>query len=132
MSYRVAVSAGIFGAAQQEEKFQYAGLYRKANYALTKGVNFIQLDLESISEFQEPNLVENMKKVNGLGITFGLHSETPAFGSREFPHLDSAIDVDYRRGHERLNIIIENSGKIKCVYMLMHSSESTPFIFLSR
>jgi hypothetical protein len=132
MTYTIATSAGIISAAQQEEKMQYAGLYRKANFALTKGVNFVQLDLESISEFQEPGLVENMKKIQGLKINYGLHSETPAFGSREFPHLDSAIDVDYRRGHERLQIIIENAGKIKCVYMLMHSSESTPFIFLSR
>ncbi|TAL47085.1 hypothetical protein EPN87_03735 [archaeon] len=132
MSYTVAVSAGIMGAAQQEEKMQYSGLYRKANYALTKGVNFVQIDLESISEFQEAHLEENMKKVRELGIKYGLHSETPAFGAREFPHLDSAIDVEYRRGHERLNIIIDGAGKIGTIYMLMHSSESTPFIFLTK
>jgi len=126
-------AAGIFGAAQQEEKSQYAGLARKAEYAITKGVQFVQIDLESISEFEEVDIDKKMKRIRDhLGIRFGLHSENVAFGSREFPHLDSAIYQDYRRGHERLMIILENAGKIGFEYMLVHSSESVPFIFLNR
>jgi len=133
MAYTVGVSAGIFGAAQQEEKSQYAGLVRKAEYAITKGVRFVQIDLESISEFQEQDIVSKMKRIREqLGIRFGLHSENVAFGSREFPHLDSAIYQDYRRGHERLMIIFEDAGKIGFEYVLAHSSESVPFIFLGR
>jgi len=132
MPYILGISSGIFGAAPQEEKPQYAGLPKKAQYAITKGVQFVQLDLESISEFEENEIVEKMAQVERLGIHFGLHSETPAFGSREFPHLDSAISQDYRRGHERLIHILKNSAKIKCQYVLVHSSESVAFIFLGR
>src|SRR3989344_993991 len=132
MSYILGVSSGIFGAAQQEEKMQYAGLPKKAQYAITKGVEFVQIDLESISEFEEFEIEEKMKKVEQLNISFGLHSETQAFGSREFPHLDSAIDQDYRRGHERLIIILKGAAKIKSKYVLVHSSESVPFLFLGR
>src|SRR3989344_2040001 len=119
MSYILGVSAGIFGAAQQVEKQQYAGLPKKAQYAITKGVQFVQLDLESISEFEEFEIDKKMQQIERLNIGFGLHSETPAFGSREFPHLDSAINQDYRRGHERLIHILKNAAKIKCKYVLV-------------
>jgi len=133
MAFTLGVAAGIFGAAQQEERSQYAGLARKAEYAITKGVQFVQIDLESISEFQEADIDKKLKRIKDqLGIRFGLHSENVAFGSREFPHFDSAISQDYRRGHERLMIILKESGKIGFEYVLVHSSESVPFIFLNR
>ncbi len=134
MPYTIGVSSGIFGAATQEERFAFTsvGLAKKAQYAITKGVQFVQIDLESISEFEEFDIEKKMQQVASLGISFGIHSETPAFGSREFPHLDSAIKPDYRRGHERLIIILRNSAKIKSKYVLVHSSESVPFQFLGR
>jgi hypothetical protein len=134
MSYTIGVSSGIFGAATQEERFAFVsvGLPKKAQYAITKGVQFVQIDLESISEFEEFEIEKKMEQVASLGISFGIHSETPAFGSREFPHLDSAIKPDYRRGHERLITILTQSGKIKVKYVLVHSSESIPFQFLAR
>lgn len=134
-NYIIGVSSGIFGAATQEERFALVslGLARKVQYALTKGVNFVQIDLESISEFREENLKEKMKSLKTkLGLDFAIHGETVAFGTREFPHLDSAIDVDYRRGQERLVNALRESGEIESKYFLMHSSESTPFIFLGR
>lgn len=109
-----------------------AGQYKKAQYAITKGVEFVQIDLESISEFQEPDLETNMERIRRLGIRYGLHAETPAFGGRELPHLDSAIDIDYERGHRRLLIVLEEAGKLKYEYVLMHSSESTPFLLLGK
>ena len=109
-----------------------AGQYKKAQYAITKGVEFVQIDLESISEFQEPGLETNMERIRRLGIRYGLHAETPAFGGRELPHLDSAIGLDYERGHRRLLIVLEDAGKLKYEYVLMHSSESTPFLLLGR
>ena len=135
MSIKIGISSGIFGIAKErghEEAMQYAGLPRKAMYSITKGVNFIQLDLESISEFIDPHLEEGIKNAKRLGIEFGIHSETASFGQREFPHLDSAINVDYQRGHDRLITILEGAGRIGSKYLLIHSSESTPFIFLSR
>ncbi|MFH0711132.1 MAG: hypothetical protein V1944_00985 [Candidatus Aenigmatarchaeota archaeon] len=136
MPFTIGVSSGIFGIAKEgghDQAMQFAGIPRKAMYSITKGVNFIQVDLESISEFLDPAIREGaMKNVEKLGIQVGIHSETPAFGQREFPHLDSAIEVDYRRGHERLWTILEGANKINSKYVLTHSSESTPFIFLSR
>jgi hypothetical protein len=134
MSYIVGISSGIFGAASQEElqALSSVGLAKKAQYAITKGVNFVQIDLESISEFEENDIEKKMKEIEKLGITFAIHSETVSFGSREFPHLDSAIKPDYRRGHERLITILKNAGKIGVKYVLTHSSESIPFQFLNR
>lgn len=134
MSYTVGISSGIFGAASQEElqALSSVGLAKKAQYAITKGVNFVQIDLESISEFEENEIEKKMKEIEKLGITFAIHSETVSFGSREFPHLDSAIKPDYRRGHERLITILKNAGKIGAKYVLTHSSESIPFQFLNR
>lgn len=134
MAIIIGVSSGIFGAATQEERFAFTsvGLAKKAQYAITKGVDFVQIDLESLAEFEEADIKEKMDQVKRLGISFGIHAETPAFGSREFPHLDSAIKPDYRRGHERLIHNLEKSAELEAKYYLVHSSESTPFIFLSK
>lgn len=125
------VSSGIFSAVPENEKMQYSGLYQKAMYCITKGVQFVQIDLESLSEFRTPNLKEDIKKLDGMGVTFGIHSETKAFGI-EVSELDSAIDTDYKFGHERLREILENSGSIGSKYLLIHSSESEPFLMLER
>lgn len=131
MTFVLGVSSGIFSAAQEAERLQYAGLYQKAQYCITKGVQFVQIDLESISEFKAPNLKDDMKKLEQLGITFGIHSETRAFGV-EIAELDSSIDTDYKFGHERLAEILQRAGDIGSKYVLIHSSESEPFLMLER
>jgi len=66
-----------------------------------------------------------------MGVTFGIHGESHAMGGREIPlMLDSAIKDDYKRSHERLILCLNESGKIKSKYFLLHSSESHPFITL--
>lgn len=96
--FTVGVSSGIFGAAAEAERMQYAGLSRKAQYCITKGVEFVQIDLESVSEFKEPDLKKSMEKVKQMNVSFGIHSETRAFGV-EAAELDSAIETDYKLGH---------------------------------
>lgn len=118
-------------AAQDQEKIQYAGLYKKAQYCLTKGVEFVQIDLESVSEFKDPDLKENMEKIKRMGITFGIHSETRAFGV-EIAELDSAIETDYKFGQDRLREVLEKAGDIGSKYVLIHASESEPFLLLER
>jgi hypothetical protein len=63
MPYTIGVSSGIFGAATQEERFAFVsvGLPKKAQYAITKGVQFVQIDLESISEFEEFEIEKKMQ-----------------------------------------------------------------------
>ena len=131
MPFEVGISSGIMGAARPEEASQYVGLARKAYYGITQGVKFVQIDLESISELEHEGLEEEIKKVKDFGIKFGIHSETRAFGV-EAAELDSAIEDDYKFGHERLGKILEKSGKIGSEYVLIHSSESTPLRFLGR
>jgi hypothetical protein len=87
--------------------------------------------LESVSEFKEPDLKMNMENVKRLGITFGVHSETAATGV-EIAELDSAIETDYKFGHERLKEILERSGELESKYVLIHASESESFISLER
>jgi len=131
MAYVVGVSSGAFTVTGREEKMQLIGLYKKAQSSITKGVQFVQLDLESISEFKEPGLETNLKSIERLGITFGIHSETAAFGI-EMAEPDSAIEIDYKHCHERLGEVLENAGKIGSKYVLIHSSESVPFGLLGR
>jgi len=129
--YVIGVSSGIFGAAAEAERMQYVGLPKKAYYCITKGVEFVQLDLESISEFKAPNLKEEMEAVRRMNVSYGIHSETKAFGV-EAAELDSAIVTDYRSGHERLFEILNRAGEIESKYVLVHSSESEPFPMLER
>lgn len=131
MAYIIGVSSGIFAAAAEHERVQYAGLAKKAEYCITKGVQFVQIDLESVSEFKTPNLKEDLEKIRDLGVRYGIHSETRAFGV-EAAELDSAIETDYKFGHERLREILEKAGEIKSEYVLIHSSESEPFLLLER
>lgn len=129
--YLIGVSSGIFGAAAEAERIQYIGLPKKAQYCITKGVEFVQIDLESISEFKEAMLEENMEAIRRMNVSYGIHSETRAFGV-EAAETDSAIGTDYKIGHERLFEILQRAGEIKSKYVLIHSSESEPFPILER
>ena len=80
MTLKVGISSGIFQAIPDEQKVEYVTLDKKAQYCIYKGVQFVQIDLESVAEFKAPDLKENMKKIGDMGITFGIHSETRAFG----------------------------------------------------
>lgn len=131
MPYEVGISSGILAAARPEEMPLYIGLARKAYYAITQGVKFVQVDLESISELEQEGLKEEIEKVKEFGIKFGIHSETVAFGV-EAAELDSAIERDYIFGHERIARILELAGEIGSIYVLVHSSESYPLRVLER
>lgn len=131
MPYVVGVSSGIFSAIAENERIQFASLAKKAEYCITKGVEFVQIDLESVSEFKSPDIKPEMERIKRMGITFGIHSETKAFGV-EVAELDSAIETDYKFGHQRLKEVLDNSGEIGSKYVLIHSSESEPFLFLER
>lgn len=131
--YTIGISSGMFMAAAEGEKETYLTVPRKIFYGGVKGVSFTQLDIESITEFNEPGIEEGVKKIKELGIRFGVHGESYAMGGAERPisMLDVAIETEYFHAHQRLIQHIEGSGKIGADYLLIHSSESTPFIRLS-
>lgn len=129
MGYTVGISSGFFGAAKDED---IMGISKKITWGITQGVNFVQVDLESITEFKEPDLLAKVKRSKDAGIEFGMHGETNAYGSGNVFQLDSAIGVDYMRTHDRLIRSLEEAGKIGAKYYLLHSSETTPWLNLWR
>lgn len=62
MSYTVGISSGAFGLVEQAEKKNLMTIIGKIFAGGLEGVNFTQVDLESITEFNEPNLQEEIKK----------------------------------------------------------------------
>jgi sugar phosphate isomerase/epimerase len=132
MGYTIGVSSGMFMTASQEEKESFLTVPRKVFRGGLEGVNFTQIDIESITEFNEPNVVEEIKRIKGMGIRFGVHGESYAMGGTEKPisMLDSAIETEYIHAHERLIQHIEGCGKIGAEYVNIHPSETFPFIRL--
>ena len=131
MGYTIGVSSGIFSAASEEQKGEYVGLPHKAMFSMFKGVTFTQLDLESVSEFKEPELARRMEAVRKMGISYGLHGEVPEY-SKAFPKLDCALEVEWARSHERFITEIKGAADVKALYLLFHASTSDPFINLWR
>ncbi len=91
----------------------------------------MQLPLENIAEFQEPDIEQNMKKVKEMGISFGIHGETHALGG-EAIQLDSALMDYYIRIHQKVEVMLRESGKLGSKYVLLHSSESPGFLQLGQ
>ncbi|MCX6820502.1 MAG: hypothetical protein NT016_00915, partial [Candidatus Aenigmarchaeota archaeon] len=130
-----------FGAASQQDKMQMLGIANKVNYCITQGVTFTQVDVESMAEFKDPQIGieddEKLKawkdKIDRLNIKLGFHGESASMGGRDTPiKLDSAIEDDYFRSHDRLMEVLKNAGRMGAKYYLLHSSESTPFIMLGK
>jgi len=141
LAYIVGVSSGIFGAASQQDKMQMLGIANKVNYCITQGVTFTQVDVETMAEFKDPQIgIEDDEKLKAwkdklkqLNIELGFHGESSAMGGRDTPiKLDSAIEDDYTRSHDRLMEVLMNAGRMGAKYYLLHSSESTPFIMLGK
>ncbi len=124
--YVIGVSSGFFSIAPQEEKEQYLTIMKKVFWGAQKGVNFTQLDLESITEFKEPFVENQIEKLRELGIDFGIHGETAATVREHTMPLDSATFDDYHRAHQRLIAHINGAIKLKAKYLLTHASESMP------
>ena len=96
MSYKIGVSSGWWSITKSEELL---GLARKLGSATTYGVNFVQVDFESIAEFQEPDVVRNIKRmVDTLQMEWGMHGEIG-----ETMALDCALEVLWKRSHMRLH-----------------------------
>lgn len=136
MSYILGASSGLWGIARQKgayESLSTLGIYRKAMQAITKGINFIQIDIDNISEFSEIDLKEKMEKVKKMGISYGFHAESAAGGGRsEYVLLDSSIEEDYLLTHKRLEQTIEKVGEIGGTYIVYHASESPGYLEMGR
>ncbi|MBU3904604.1 MAG: hypothetical protein KJ906_00440 [Nanoarchaeota archaeon] len=124
MTFTIGISSGIWikGAKDSEN---YAGLSKKIYSSIKYGVNFIQLDIQQLTEFLEPNLKAEIEKIQASGYTFGMHGECGAFGTPV--SLDSSIEFEYKMVNEQVKRHIKEAAEYKSKYVLFHSSESTPF-----
>jgi hypothetical protein len=130
MVYTIGISSGAFGLVETAEKPGLMTIPRKIFAGGLEGVNFTQVDLESITEFNEPNIEKEVKKIKDMGITFGFHGEFYRGAERPLEMLDSAIEAEYIHSHDRLIKHIEGCGKLGGVYVNAHPSQTTPFIRL--
>jgi len=134
MPYKLGVSTGLFSIAKSadpEGRHEYLGIPRKALWSITKGVNFAQVDLESMAEFIEPDLDKKIKDLEGMGVEIGIHGEAREYTS-VLPFLDSALEEEWHRSHERLIKSLEGSGLVKSKYFLLHASASVSWQLLWR
>jgi len=130
MGYTIGISSGAFGLVETAEKANLMTIPRKIFAGGLEGVTFTQVDLESITEFNEPDIEKEVKKIKSLGITFGFHGEFYRGAERPLEMLDSAIEADYIHSHERLIQHIEGCGKLGGKYVNAHPSQTVPFIRL--
>ena len=127
MGYIVGISSGAFGLVEQREKASLMTIPRKIFAGGLEGVNFTQVDLEAVTEFNEPNIKKEVEKIKKLGITFGFHGEFYGGSERPLEMLDSAIEADYFHSHERLIDHIKGCGNLGGKYVNFHPSQTTPF-----
>ena len=120
MGYTVGISSGFF-AVKKEAALM--GISKKLQWGVTQGVNFVQVDLEAITEFKEPDLQNKVKKSKEMGIDFGIHGETQAFGTKAVFMLDSSISSEYIHSHER---IITSIKEMRPTLKEPNRSESKP------
>jgi hypothetical protein len=101
MSYKIGVSSGWWSIAKSGELL---GLASKIGSAATYGVNFVQVDFESIAEFQEPDVVKNIKRlIDTLQVDWGMHGEIG-----EMMALESAVEVFWKHSHRRLHQYLDS------------------------
>lgn len=120
MVYTIGVSSGWWGIAKTPDLL---GLGFKAMSAATYGVNFVQLDIESPSEFREPLLQQQLTIAReDLGLNYGIHGE---FDMR----LENSIKDFWDIFHERLIDHIRGAVETKTSYMHFHASSEPPPTF---
>ncbi|MFH0890163.1 MAG: hypothetical protein V1836_03435 [Candidatus Aenigmatarchaeota archaeon] len=120
MVYTIGVSSGWWGIAKTPDLL---GLGLKAMSAATYGVTFVQLDIESPSEFREPLLQQQLTIAReDLGINYGIHGEIDM-------RLENSIKDFWDIFNERLIDQIEGAVETKTAYMHFHASSEPPPTF---
>ncbi len=129
MGYVLGISSGLFGVERKDVGLY--GLGKKGYYCIRFGVRFTQIDVETITEFADPFLKEEVERLKAFGIEFGFHGETGMTGgTREVVDFDSALKDTYELTHKRLITQIKVAGELGAKYLLFHASENIPIQFL--
>ncbi len=116
MPYKVGISSGWWNIARDPNLL---GLAMKAGgFGATGGVQFNQVDLDTILEFIEPDAKQRFKRtVKELGLEIGLHAEIG-----EFIALESAERKIWESSHERLCATVKYAAEFDMRYVNIHVS----------
>jgi len=118
MPYKIGVSSGWWGFDKPGELL---GIPMKiGSFGATLGTTFIQVDLETTSEFFEPNLKQKlMRYKKELGMELGLHGEIG-----ELMGLESGQRRIWEQSHLRLCETVKNAAELEMVFVNIHMSQS--------
>jgi hypothetical protein len=116
MAYKIGISSGWWSIARDPNLL---GLAMKAGgFGATGGVQFNQIDLDTILEFLEPDAKDRFKRtVKELGLEIGLHAEVG-----EFIALESAERKIWETSHERLCATVKYAADFDMKYVNIHTS----------
>jgi hypothetical protein len=114
MVYKVGISTGWWRIAKPPELL---GMAAKIAYGATAGVQFVQVDLETTSEFLEPGLDYQVRRAKELGMEVGVHAEVG-----EVMALESAEWRLWDQSHKRLCETLKHSADLGFVYVNVHLS----------
>ena len=123
MPYKVGISSGWWRIAKDPALL---GLAVKAGqFGATAGVQFNQVDLDTILEFLEPDLKHFVTRfTKELGIQVGLHGEVqPAPVA-----LESAERRMWEQSHDRHVVTVKASAELGFVYINIHTSNTVQLI----
>ena len=114
--YKIGISSGWWSIAKAPELL---GIPMKiGGFGATSGVQFNQIDLDTILEFLEPNLkILTQRMMKELNMEVGLHGEV-----REVVALESAERRYWDMSHDRFITTLKNSAELGFIYVNMHLS----------
>ncbi|MFA4819362.1 MAG: hypothetical protein WC613_00210 [Candidatus Aenigmatarchaeota archaeon] len=124
MTYTVGISTGFWRVARDPALL---GLAQKiGGLGATGGIRFVQLDLESVAEFYEPEVKVQVKRMKDkLGMLFvGLHGEIG-----ELMALDSAEKRIWDQTHRRLCQTARYAADLGFFYVNIHMSNKQVISF---
>lgn len=114
--YEVGISTGFWKVRRDPNLL---GLAQKiGGLGATGGIQFVQVDLETVAEFSEPDIKEQIKRIKEkLGMTAGLHGEIG-----ELMALDSAEKRIWDQTHKRLCQTVRYAKELGFFYVNIHFS----------
>jgi len=122
MAYEVGISTGWYSVARTADLL---GMAAKIAYGATTGVRFVQVDLETTSEFLEPGLAYQVNHVvKEMGMKVGVHAEIG-----EVLALESAELRLWEQAHIRLCETVKHAAELGLLYVNLHLSVKPQIIY---